>query len=153
MNCENSNTTVHFVCPAWSTLMFLVLVCLFVKMSPYKTALKPVFTPHLVVFQMHTPVNTVWKCHWLSGHFRELIMLSQHRIADVDKSCKSVIESEFTTSFLQFWNWKKGLLIYKNSGIQLIVHRFIWQSCCNGVLYRMLGLWCVTCKSVVRGVT
>lgn len=54
MNCENGNTTVHYVCPAWSTLMFLVLVCLFVMMSPYKNALKPVFAPHRAVFQMHT---------------------------------------------------------------------------------------------------
>lgn len=54
MNCENSNTTVHFVCPAWSTLMFLVLVCLFVMMSSYKTALTPVLTSHLVVFHTHT---------------------------------------------------------------------------------------------------
>lgn len=63
MNCENS---VHFVCPAWSTLMFLVLVCLFVMMSPYKTALKPVFSQHQVLLLMHTPVNTVQKRHHLS---------------------------------------------------------------------------------------
>lgn len=42
-------------------------------------------------------------------------------------------------------------LMHKNGGTLLIVHRFI-----NGnfaVTIRMLGLWCVTCKSVVRGVT
>lgn len=58
MSCENGNTTVHFVCPAWSTLMFLVLICLFVMMSPYKTALKLVFTPHGELILVQTPVNT-----------------------------------------------------------------------------------------------
>lgn len=50
--------------------MFLVLVCLFVMMSPYKTALKPVFLQHRVLFQMHTPVNTVQKCHQLSKRLK-----------------------------------------------------------------------------------
>lgn len=39
MNCEKQqHNCTFFVCPAWSTLMFLVLVCLFVMMSPYRTA-------------------------------------------------------------------------------------------------------------------
>lgn len=50
--------------------MFLVLVCLFVMMSPYKTALKPVFLQHQVLFQMHTPVNTVQKRHQLSKRLK-----------------------------------------------------------------------------------
>lgn len=59
MNCENSNTIVHFVCPACSTLMFLVLVCLFVEKCHLIDCFESGFTLHPAVFQLHTHVTPV----------------------------------------------------------------------------------------------
>lgn len=71
--------------------MFLVLVRLFVMMSPYKNALKPVFAPHRAVFQMHTcckySLKMLSDCRDI---LRERIMLSQF---NYEKSFKSVVES------------------------------------------------------------
>lgn len=71
--------------------MFLVLVCLFVMMSPYKNALKPVFAPHRAVFQMHTyckySLKMLSDCRDILENVSCLVGLT------LKKSRKSVVES------------------------------------------------------------
>ena len=64
-NCENSNWNVHFVCPAWSTLLFLVSLRLVVITSPWRPICIPTVPSRNVVGSNITHVHIHLKCLYI----------------------------------------------------------------------------------------
>lgn len=125
--------------------MFLILVCLFVMMSPYRTALKPVFSPHW------SPDAYICKYRLKFSYIFPDILGNNscfHKLKKERRRRKK--KNPLKVHAEKFCGF---ILTQTNCATWLPAHRFTSEVLLMFLVLPMLRLWCVICESVVRDVT